>query len=69
MTLQQLSEEYANSMTLHKTFCKADYLAGANAVIDIVTDLIHQLQEENKGLWTASYVLEKFEELKGDKED
>lgn len=64
MTLQQLSEEYANSITLHKTFCKADYLAGANAIMDIVTDLIHQLQEEGKGLWAASYVLDLFDELK-----
>lgn len=65
MTIQQLSEEYANNIALHKTFCKADYIAGANAVIDIVTDLIHQLQEEGKGLWAASYVLDKLDEMKG----
>ena len=63
--LQQLSQEYSSTIGHHRTYLEIGFMAGATTIIKVVEDLIHQLREEGKGLWTASFVLEKLNELKG----
>lgn len=69
MTLKQLSQEYSSTIGHHRTYLEVGFIGGANTIIDMVTNLIHQLREEGKDLWAASEILEKFEELKGGEHD
>ena len=67
MTIKQSAEKYMTALYKEvgiDTYAEKAYIAGANFVIQEIEKKLDQLREEEKSLWTNTYLREFINQLK-----